>query len=54
MRGTCGKSLVPTFCGANPQDSRENIKVGNENDEQRKGKVASSHNKHGRFFVIGI
>ena len=54
MRATGRESFAPAFCGPDPQDSRKYVNVGNEDDEERKGKVTSSHYKHGQLFVVGV
>ena len=43
MGATGRESFVPVFFGMNLQDGKTNIKVRNQNDEKRKGKVTSSH-----------
>lgn len=54
MGATGRESFALSFCGADPQNSRENIQIRRENDEQGEGEVEASHNKHGGFFVVSV
>lgn len=54
MGATGRESFALAFIGADPQNSRKNIKIGSENDKQGEGEVEASHNKHGGFFVVSV
>ena len=54
MGHTGGKSFVPAFSRAHPQDGSENEDVGDEDYEKRTGKVKSCHHKHGCLLNVRV